>query len=1222
MRLITFTFMLTIFSLLLLSEESLIASQRRLEPTSAPTRPGPVRLRIKGHPRLLWSAEEIPHLRAKAADRTETEQGVSTADLWQRVVEKAQGDKADVLAMALVHAVTSEAEWVGKIKGRMLETCRRENWGTFWKLARATFDTAVGFDAIHDKLSEDERTMIREALADKGVKPLLKSIAARPWTNNEPLAQSGALGLAALALVDEPGFPEAGEWAAQSVRMLKEMFEDERHTDGGYYECTLGYGTVGMDHDGRGAILLPDAMKRAVGDDSLLRHPWLRELMYYAMYTMRPDGDGGVGFCDTWQGSGFELTALRVARELKNGHGMWYVQKTGLLRNKYYPGPATLFLFYDPAVKARTPEGEVPPSKHFRGIGWVTLRTGWDDPDGILFAMQTDTGSHSHEHNSMNHFEIHAYRSRLATSPGYHHGRTWRATLGHNVLWLDGQGQKNPMQGRPFGEIKEFIGSDFFDYTVGEAHCYGKRDDPWLEFWNRHVVFAKPDYIVLYDEVKTSKERPRKVSWVLQVTTPHAIAQKGEYKVEDDTLISLPLAQGRHAKYGNEGQLFGKVLLPQPFTTHVGMFSGKYFPNETYGPYYELCPPDKVTETAFLVVLYPQLRGAPAPEVKKADAKNGIAFEVAVPNGRNFHLYNTGEGTAAGARQELDGLISMVSVNLAGKLTRYAMCGGRRLTFEDKTLISSSTPVAGAAFASFISYTRDKSRTPHKKIADNEFYGVIKITKTVDISFVLPRQAASLEINGKQTSNFSSTPAGLTQLNLQPGTHKLEFKLGRMRNAAKQNINSNRLSAGVGKVVITPPVGVYLGGYALRTKPSTGVDRDLYARALVLDDGRSRVGLVVADVIGLGDATVAEVRRLAQAKADIAPKNLTVVCTHSHSAPGTRYSSTYAIDADWSRLLPALMTEAVTEAVRNMTRCRVGSARATVGGVSFDRTARLGEGGPIDQEVVAFVAETLNGEPLAMLINFACHPVVFGPRNLLISPDYPGYLVDFVERTWGGTAIFVNGCCGDIDPYCNGIKWGAGDSKECQRMAQAIGGAALQAASGTKLKSDFRVNGRSSIIDLPLRPVPSREKANTILREAEKKLQSAGGSKASRWEAEYMLRWAQAQAKLAEEGRKPRIRMEIQALNLGPETLVCVPAEVFSGIGLNIKRSLDGQQTMVVGYANGCVGYIPTRAAFRTQGYATRLATHLSNGTALAPSVGEVIAKQAVTFARSLRRPP
>jgi hypothetical protein len=1222
MKFFTFTLMLAISLHLLLAEESLIANERRLEPASAPTRQGPVRLHIKGHPRLLWSADDIPGLRVKAADRTETEQGTSTAELWQQVVEKAQGTKADILTMSLVCVVSGEQEWAGRIKDKMLQICAEEDWGADFKLANASLDVAVGLDAIYERLSENERTLICRALAEKGVQPLLKAVARRPWTNNVALLQCGALGLSALVLVDEPGYPLAGEWAAQSVKMLREMFEDDRHTDGGYYECTLGYGTVGMDYDGRGAILLPHALKRGAGDDSLLRHPYLRKLMYFAMYTMRPDGDGGVGFCDTWQGSGFHLTVLRVAGELNSGHGMWYIQKTQLLRNSNYPGPATLFLFYNPSVKVRSPQGEIPLSKHFRGIGWVTLRTGWDDPDGILFAMQTETGGHSHEHNSMNHYEIHGYRSRLATSPGYHHGRSWRATLGHNVLWLDGKGQSNPMLRGRFCSIKEFVGSDFFDYTMGEAHTYGTPDDPWLDFWNRHVVFAKPDYVVLYDQIRTSKGRARKVSWLLQVTTPHAIAQKGEYKVEDDTLISLPLAQGRHANHGNEGQLFGKVLLPQPFTTHVGTFSGKYFPNETYGPYYELSLPEKVIETAFLVVLYPQLRGAPAPQVEKTDAKNGVAFEVTVPDGRNFHLYRTSDSSSSGAGLESDGLISMASIDLGGKLIRYALCDGKQLKFGGRVLISSNAPVVGAAFASFVSYTRDKSRMPHKKIADNEFYGVIKITKAADISLVLPRQAVSLKINGKQTSDFSSTPAGLTQLNIQPGTHKLKFRLKRMRNGAEQNINSGRLSAGVGKVVITPPVGVYLGGYALRTKPSTGVDRDLYARALVLDDGRSRVGLVVADVISLGDATVTEVRRLAQAKASIAPKNLTVACTHSHSAPGTRYSSTYAIDADWSRLLPALMTEAVTEAVRNMTRCRVGSARATVGGVSFDRTARLGEGGPIDQEVVALVAETLNDEPLAMLINFACHPVVFGPRNLLISPDYPGYLVDFVERTWGGTAIFVNGCCGDIDPYCNGIKWGAGDSRECRRMAQAIGSAALQAASGAQLRSDFQVNGRSSIIDLPLRPVPSREKANAMLREAEKRLKSAGGSKASRWEAKYMLRWAQAQAKLAEEGMKPRVRMEIQALDLGPEMLVGIPGEVFSGIGLNIKRSLDGQQTMIAGYANGCLGYIPTRAAFRTQGYATRLATHLSNGTALAPSVGEVIAKQAVTLARSLQRPP
>jgi hypothetical protein len=207
------------------------------------------------------------------------------------------------------------------------------------------------------------------------------------------------------------------------------------------------------------------------------------------------------------------------------------------------------------------------------------------------------------------------------------------------------------------------------------------------------------------------------------------------------------------------------------------MFNGKYFPNETYGPYYELSPPDKVSETAFLVVLYPQLRGAPPPEVKKADAKNGAAFRVAVPDGRNFHLYRTGDGTSSGAGLESDGLISMASVGPGHKLIRYALCSGKQLKYNGTTLISSSAPVAAAAFASFLRHARNEARTPHKKISSDEFYGVVKVTGAIDITFALPRQAASLEVNRQETGDFTSTAAGLTRLKLQPGTYNLKFKL-------------------------------------------------------------------------------------------------------------------------------------------------------------------------------------------------------------------------------------------------------------------------------------------------------------------------------------------------------------------------------------------------------------------------------------------------------------
>ncbi|MCG2681334.1 MAG: hypothetical protein L6455_15410 [Kiritimatiellae bacterium] len=436
----------------------------------------------------------------------------------------------------------------------------------------------------------------------------------------------------------------------------------------------------------------------------------------------------------------------------------------------------------------------------------------------------------------------------------------------------------------------------------------------------------------------------------------------------------------------------------------------------------------------------------------------------------------------------------------------------------------------------------------------------------------------------------------------------------------KMRAGAGHLLAGAAKVTITPPVGTHQGGYALRRKLSKGIDRELYARALVLDDGRNKVGLVVADVVGLDDATVDEVRRLVGLEAGIPPQNLAVCFTHSHSAPGVGLGKNAS---DWCRVFPKLMAGAVSEAVRHLTRCRIGSAHGIVGGVSHDRTRKLGEGQPIDQEIVVLAAETMKGAPLAMLVNFACHPVVFGPSNLLISPDYPGYLTEFLERAWGGTAIFVNGCCGDIDPIVNGIQWGSGDAKECRRVAQALGGEALHAASRIEFRSDFRVGARRRRIELPIKAIRSSAQANAELRHAEEELARMIRKrvpKSGRWYAEHMLGWARSQAKLAEAGKRPRLWMGMQALDLGPEVLVGIPGEVFCGIGIEIKRRLKEIRTMVGGYANGCLGYIPTRQAFRTGGYATNLATHLSNGTCMVSNVGDVIARRAISLARSVCR--
>ena len=259
-----------------------------------------VKLAVEGHPRLLWTAEELPALRAKARDQMVTEQGISPAQLWHRVTKKAE--QGDIFAMALVYACGREAPqneqlWGDKLKEQAMTVCAQADWGRWFDLARNTRTVAIAYDILYQDLKDEERKTIRTALVEKGIKPLLHET--EPLVSNNYLIGCSALGLAALVLIGEPGVSQAAEWAGKARDIMTTIFELNGR-DGGYGECTLGYGTVGFDNDGAGAVLFMDALKRAAGDDSLLRHPYVENLIYFAMYTMRPDGIGGVGFCEVY----------------------------------------------------------------------------------------------------------------------------------------------------------------------------------------------------------------------------------------------------------------------------------------------------------------------------------------------------------------------------------------------------------------------------------------------------------------------------------------------------------------------------------------------------------------------------------------------------------------------------------------------------------------------------------------------------------------------------------------------------------------------------------------------------------------------------------------------------------------------------------------------------------------------------------------------------------
>ena len=229
------------------------------------------------------------------------------------------------------------------------------------------------------------------------------------------------------------------------------------------------------------------------------------------------------------------------------------------------------------------------------------------------------------------------------------------------------------------------------------------------------------------------------------------------------------------------------------------------------------------------------------------------------------------------------------------------------------------------------------------------------------------------------------------------------------------------LKAGMAKTVITPPVGTQLSGYGGRTDPSTEVLDDLYAKALVFDDGNERIALVVCDIIGFRIDMVNEMRAIIQQQTGIKPDNIMITCTHTHSGPNLR-----SADSAYVESLKLHVAGAVAAAANSMKEARVGAARGECH-VGANRRHPNSPSGPynlykypdgiMDPTVMVLRVEDTAGNIIGLVTNHAGHPVAWGSRELGISRDYPGFAIDVLEKVWGDdvVAIFLQGCCGDLN---------------------------------------------------------------------------------------------------------------------------------------------------------------------------------------------------------------
>src|SRR6478735_2105301 len=94
-----------------------------------------------------------------------------------------------------------------------------------------------------------------------------------------------------------------------------------------------------------------------------------------------------------------------------------------------------------------------------------------------------------------------------------------------------------------------------------------------------------------------------------------------------------------------------------------------------------------------------------------------------------------------------------------------------------------------------------------------------------------------------------------------------------------------QIQAGIGRVNITPAVGARLVGFAARAKGSTFIHDDLYATAIVLDDGDRQIALLSCDIISIHPDLIRQTRVLVNEATGIPEANVMICCTHTHSGP-------------------------------------------------------------------------------------------------------------------------------------------------------------------------------------------------------------------------------------------------------------------------------------------------------------------------------------------------
>jgi len=368
------------------------------------------------------------------------------------------------------------------------------------------------------------------------------------------------------------------------------------------------------------------------------------------------------------------------------------------------------------------------------------------------------------------------------------------------------------------------------------------------------------------------------------------------------------------------------------------------------------------------------------------------------------------------------------------------------------------------------------------------------------------------------------------------------------------------LQVGVAKSVITPDPLLPVSGGLGPTQPTTEKRGELTARALVLQRGDVRIGLVTLDLLGFPSVLCDRVRA---AVPRIAPENILIGSTHTHSAPDC-----YAFpdgrgghtgDLQYMDLVCRRAAAALNEALDAMQPAALRVATGTVAErIAYNYYAP----DLYDRRMTVLQAATPDGKPIATLVNFAVHPEVLGNEVGIVSPDLVGPFADRLEAAAGGMALFVNGAQGGmitadnrvLDKPSNPVRGVWHDSRtwdECLRIGNLMADEALRIIKDAPRQTDPLLFCACEDVKLPV---------------------------------DSDLLWGVIQhSPLKYPVNSDRtVTTRVNLVNIGDTQILTIPGEALPNIGFYLKRKMRGKHQMLFGLTNEAFGYILTQVDFQS----------------------------------------